>query len=138
MESEHFIGKIAQKAIIEKEGKVLISRHPDDTKWDLPGGRIHRGEQPLEGLEREILEELGVEVVVGSPFFAEMTRAESTGEERYFVAFRAVFKDETAELTFQKEEVAEARWISEEEADSVAIFEVCRRALRAYFTLTKS
>jgi 8-oxo-dGTP pyrophosphatase MutT (NUDIX family) len=133
MESEHWIGKIAQKAYIEKDGKILLSRFPSDTVWDMPGGRIHKGEQPLEGLAREILEELGVEVVIGEPFFAEMTKAESTGEERYFVGFKAKLKDPAQPFVFQKEEVAEVCWVGADEVETRPLFDVCRRGLQAYF-----
>jgi len=132
MESEHFVGKVAQKAILEKDGKILISRFPTDTKWDLPGGRVHRGEQPQVGLAREMAEELGVEVLVDRPFFAYMSTTES-GEQRYFVAFAVTQKDLTQPFTLQKEEVAEIQWISKDDIENLPIFEVCKEAIRAYF-----
>ena len=49
-----FTGWVAQKALIQKEGKVLISLDATQSNWDLPGGRINVGEDPKEGLAREI------------------------------------------------------------------------------------
>ena len=131
--SQHFVGKVAQKAFIAKDGKVLLSRSPTDKVWDIPGGRIHREEQPAIGLAREIREELGVEAIIQAPFFVEMTRAETTGEERYFIGFRAELKNPEQPFVFQKEEVAEICWIAENEVESKPLFEVCRRGLQAYF-----
>lgn len=54
-----------------RDGQVLLAhRRPDkraypDT-WDLPGGVMGGGESELEALARELREELGVEVDVGS------------------------------------------------------------------------
>jgi 8-oxo-dGTP pyrophosphatase MutT (NUDIX family) len=53
--------RIAAKAIIVKEGRILLVKEQEGW-WSLPGGGIDHGEQPLEALKRELSEELGVEV----------------------------------------------------------------------------
>ena len=50
---------------IVKNGKVLVTvraREPEKGKVDVPGGFLHAGEDPIEGLKREIREELGIEI----------------------------------------------------------------------------
>ncbi|WMI80314.1 NUDIX hydrolase [Anaerotignum sp. MB30-C6] len=68
---------IAVKAVIVKEGKVLVlSRSRDEMecsymnnhqKWDLPGGGLHFYERSQDGLQREIKEETNLQVFVGEP-----------------------------------------------------------------------
>lgn len=54
-------------AIIEKDRKYLITQRLKDAKslpnlWEFPGGKIENNENPKNCLEREILEELGIEI----------------------------------------------------------------------------
>jgi 8-oxo-dGTP pyrophosphatase MutT (NUDIX family) len=61
--------QLAQKAIITDGDKVLlIQKGPDDPlnpgKWEFPGGRVEKGEEPREALEREVKEEVGLKIEV--------------------------------------------------------------------------
>lgn len=52
--------RVAVKALIKNDkGELLLVKENSD-KWDLPGGGLDHGEEPEDGLRREILEELGV------------------------------------------------------------------------------
>ena len=52
------------RALIESEGRVLLVRRAHwDTlpgRWELPGGKVDRGEPLLEALAREVEEETGL------------------------------------------------------------------------------
>ena len=54
-------------AVIVREGRVLLVHDGGDAEagWDLPGGFLLYGEPPEDGLRREVLEELGVDIEVG-------------------------------------------------------------------------
>ena len=56
-------------AAIVRGGRVLAARRTSPPelagRWELPGGKVEPGETPEEALERELAEELGVEVRVG-------------------------------------------------------------------------
>jgi A/G-specific adenine glycosylase len=55
-------------AIIQKDGRVLIARRPPrgllGGLWEFPGGKLQPGEDLVSCLQREIKEELGVQVQV--------------------------------------------------------------------------
>ena len=58
--------------IVSKEEKLfLLKRRDSDSHtpgaWEIPGGRLEKGEDPFEGLKRETREESGLEVSVESP-----------------------------------------------------------------------
>lgn len=50
----------------DREGRVLLARRPegkaDAGLWEFPGGKVERGEAPLDALRRELHEELGLRV----------------------------------------------------------------------------
>lgn len=60
---------IVTAAVIQRDGRVLISRRPEDGllggMWEFPGGKQEPGETLVDCLGREIREELGVSVQVG-------------------------------------------------------------------------
>ena len=51
-------------AIINDEGKVLLTRRLDNGQWCLPSGGVEAGESPSEAVVREALEETGLRVRV--------------------------------------------------------------------------
>ncbi|MBB0967756.1 (deoxy)nucleoside triphosphate pyrophosphohydrolase [Dietzia aerolata] len=57
-------------AVFYRDGKVLACRRAPGKsaagKWEFPGGKIDDGETPERALIREIQEELGISVSVGS------------------------------------------------------------------------
>lgn len=55
-------------ALIERGGKYLIAQRRDEAVlpglWEFPGGRVEGAESDQVALEREVLERIGVKVVV--------------------------------------------------------------------------
>ncbi len=67
---EHFA--IAVKSFIIKDECILLLRRSKRTLqkpgvWEIPGGRLEQGEDPVKGLERETKEETGLDIRVIQP-----------------------------------------------------------------------
>ena len=59
--------------VLNESGEVLLLKHTYRGKypWGLPGGWLKRGEQPMQALKREFLEETGMTVEVLKPLGVE-------------------------------------------------------------------
>jgi 8-oxo-dGTP diphosphatase len=65
---------IVTAALIIEQGKILVTQRREHSShgllWEFPGGKVKEGEEPRDALQRELKEELDVEVEVGMIFDA--------------------------------------------------------------------
>ncbi len=134
MPETHFLGKVATKAIIVKDGKILMTRdHKDTALWDLPGGRINIEENIDAGLEREIMEELGVHIRVKGIVFSEQIIHRRDGTPHLFITCEVTMVDPSASFKIPSEEVAEIQWVSKDMLADLKTYDSCRTALETYW-----
>lgn len=108
-------------AAIVRDGKVLVSvrgRDPYKGKVDVPGGFLNEAESALEGLRREIDEELGVEidVAMGDCLQAEPHRYGDDGIWTLAFGFHARL---TAGEPDAADDVAALLWVADDELDDL-------------------
>ncbi|MEO3749957.1 NUDIX domain-containing protein [Streptomyces sp. B6B3] len=60
---------VSVKGIVFEEGEVWLRRN-ERQEWELPGGKLDPGEQPVETVERELKEEMGMVVRPIAPVHA--------------------------------------------------------------------
>ncbi|MCR4311139.1 MAG: NUDIX hydrolase [Candidatus Taylorbacteria bacterium] len=115
------MGNVNQKALIKKGGKFLFIQYPVNGdvkhpnkkawgKWDMPGGRLNEGEDVIEGLKREVREEIGAEIEVKKALVTG-TFTNLSGVRIFFVIYEASLVDLDTVFKFEDEEVGEARWL---------------------------
>ena len=107
--------------MIVSDGKALITergREPEKGRYDVPGGFLGPGEEPLEGLRREVQEELGVEIDVSMDDVIQMVphRYGSEGDFVLAIGFKARLLSGTPSPA---DDVASVRWVRTEEIDDV-------------------
>jgi ADP-ribose pyrophosphatase YjhB (NUDIX family) len=131
----HFEGKIAQKAIIVKDKKVLLIRDPrmQEVIWEIPGGRMNIDEEPRAAVAREIMEELGVVVTVREVVYMEQFFQSNEGKRAFVIVYEAFLVDENADFVLSADEVSEIAWVSKEEIGNYPLFPDYARALNCYF-----
>ena len=65
---------VVTAAVVERDGAFLLTRRLEGThlagRWEFPGGKCEPGETFDEALRRELLEELGVNAIVGGEILA--------------------------------------------------------------------
>ncbi len=106
-------------AVIVRNGKALLTvrgREPEKGQLDLPGGFLDVGENPEDGILREIREELKTEAEVVSPPILLATHTYGPeGDWVLAIGFRV--EVENSEVR-PSDDVAGVRWVSAEEVES--------------------
>ncbi len=136
IEGDLFVGEVAQKVVIEHEGKILLSRDVGIDVWDSPGGRLHKEEKPKEGLAREVKEEIGVEIEIGEVFYTDVflpVNPNKSMRPRFMLCYRGTLKDPSQSFVLAPDEIAEVKWANREEAMATKVWAEYKGMLEAYF-----
>ncbi|SER22659.1 8-oxo-dGTP diphosphatase [Nitrosomonas sp. Nm51] len=63
---------VAAAVIVQPDGRFLLTCRPEGKPyagyWEFPGGKIEPGEAPLHALDRELQEELGIQILNAEPW----------------------------------------------------------------------
>ncbi len=112
-----FYRMVVHIAIINSDGKMLIQQRQEDKKgwsglWDFTvGGHVTSGETSCLGAQRELAEELGIEIDMSlvRPSF---TINFDGGFDDYYILEKEI---EISDIVLQKEEVQAVKWADREE-----------------------
>jgi len=105
-----------------------LSKRLDPGKWETPGGFLERDEEPLEGLRREMREELGCEI--------EVKRLAAVYTHYRFPLPNLIIVFEIqllSEPVLKSDEIAEVRWFRAAEIDELDFAWNCRIRVEDYW-----
>lgn len=100
-------------ALIRHENEVLVVKNwlGMHDKWHLPGGGFLANEEPLQGLIRELGEELGISLPPNSFRLLQNQAFKSKGQYRYWIFEAKLAKKPT--LNINNHEIFDYKWIEE-------------------------
>lgn len=130
MKSKHFpdnFYRVSVKGLCVQDGKILLVKESANLsgKWELPGGGLDFGEDPRTGLEREVEEEMGLDVVSVSeqPVYVWTARFENRRDMDWYYSVVLGYQVTFADLHFTPtDECEDIAFFSKQELQSLDIF----------------
>lgn len=118
----------------DDRGRLLLVRRgtePGRGLWSIPGGRLEPGETAAEGAAREVHEETGIRVVVGS--LVGVVERPGPGGVTYVIDdFHATPEPGTTTVPRAGDDADEARWFAPEQLLRLDCVDGLLEALRAW------
>jgi 8-oxo-dGTP diphosphatase len=106
-------------AVLIEHGRVLLTQRKPGTHlagaWEFPGGKVLPGEDPRDGLRRELAEELGLDVTVGEILDVTFHRYEEADKAVLLLFFEVARAARSPEPTAI--DVASFAWAEADELD---------------------
>jgi 8-oxo-dGTP diphosphatase len=136
--------RVAAYALLTRGDDVLLTRMSDRTRipgrWTLPGGGVDHGEDPRAAVEREVYEETGLQIRVGTVadvHSSHFTGPRSDGVVEDYHGIHLIFHGsvlpESASVephvTEQDGSTDLAKWIDREQALELDLLSAARHAL---------
>lgn len=103
-------------AVFNPQGQLLLVQRQDDHCWGLPAGWCDVNESPEQALTREIHEELGLDVEVGSLLkaFTRLPGDFGSPHTSYHLLYLCQLRSSEQVPVYQPEEVLRAGWFDPE------------------------
>ena len=124
--------------IVNDQNQVLLVRESANDpsrshvgKYDVPGGRLNFGEPPLEGLKREVREEVNMDVEIIKPIDTNYWMPTKDGEQWYIVAvfFLCFSKSIGTVSQFEHDELV---WVDWSDLEKYNIIPTTKDVLKQY------
>lgn len=128
-------------AVFDPAGRVLLvqrGRPPRAGSWGLPGGLLELGESLVEGVQREVREECGIEIIVGdvAGVFEPITRDEQGRIEYHYIVidFWASWRSGEAQ---PHDDAAAIAWATIDSLDAYDLLPDSRKVIEKAYALWK-
>ena len=119
MSREQYLAQLPRKVaaagafVTDSEGRVLLVKPTYKQDWEVPGGCVEAGESARDACVRELLEEVGLEIGIGTLLVVEhQTAPDDKGDSIMFVYDGGVVAEtDSLSLELSGEELSAARFV---------------------------
>lgn len=124
---------ISQMLVRDPEGRVLLCQLTYKRDWDLPGGVVEVGESPRLAVQREVEEELGLEIEPGELLLTDWLPEWGGWDDAVCLVFDGGTRETAVldDVVKQEREIRDVRWCTLEEVDELAADFTARRVRAA-------
>jgi 8-oxo-dGTP pyrophosphatase MutT (NUDIX family) len=124
---------ISQMLVRDPEGRVLLCQLTYKRDWDLPGGVVEVGESPQVAVQREVEEELGLEVEPRGLLLTDWLPPWGGWDDAVCLVFDGgtLPQSALADVVMQEREIRDVRFCTLEEVDELAADFTARRVRAA-------
>ncbi|MCA9440990.1 MAG: NUDIX domain-containing protein [Candidatus Omnitrophica bacterium] len=125
--------RIRVAALILREGRILLAEHEKGGRryWLLPGGGVEFGESLEEALQRELMEEAGLEIEVGDLLWT----LDSIPPDKHRHVLNLIFRAEALSdqlIPVQEKVLQGVKWMPLEDFPSLTLYPNTKKEILAY------
>jgi 8-oxo-dGTP diphosphatase len=126
---------VAAEAIIEKDGKILITKRSEKRdhapgEWETLTGRVENGEGLEDAVKREVKEEVSLEIEVVQPYDTFHFYRGAEKVEHLGVSFWCKYK--SGEVVLDTNEQSDYKWVTTDEALTIITDENIKSSIRKF------
>ena len=128
--------RVAAGVLSAPDGRVLVAQRPADKHaggaWEFPGGKLQPDESPRQALDRELAEELGIQILIAEPLLDYTHRY--TDRDVVLHVFRVLeWQNEPQGLEAQP-----LRWLAADQLMACGLLPADRPIVDALLTVSRS
>ncbi len=131
---DRHIPRVGVGAVVIEDGRVLLVRRgtePGRGMWAVPGGLVELGETLQEAAQREILEETGLVILAGRPFYTfDIIQRDGAGAVEFHYIIVDLRADYVSGEIAPGDDAMDARWVTAGELERMPVTPTTLKLLR--------